>query len=59
MEFNEFENMLQGLKKVYIKKPKRKQTLLEVSGFPRRETVYSNLLAFFLDETEEHDCCTV
>ena len=55
MEFNEFENMLQGLKKVYIKKPKRKQTLLEVSGFPRRETVYSNLLAFFLDETEEHE----
>lgn len=55
MEFNKFEKILQDLKTVYIKKPKRNQTFLEISGFPNREVVCSNILAFYLDETEEHE----
>ena len=30
------------------------QTLFEIAGFPRRETVYSNFLAFFFNTTGEH-----
>lgn len=55
MEFNKFEKILQDLKTVYIKKPKRNQTFLEISGFPNREVVCSNILAYYLDETEEHE----
>ena len=54
MEFNKFENMLKELKKVYVKKPKTNQTFLEISGFPSREVVCSNILKFYLDNTEEH-----
>ena len=55
MEFNKFENMLNEFKKIYVKRPKRNQTFLEVSGFPNREVVCSNILKFYLDNTEEHE----
>ncbi|MBU6399697.1 MAG: PD-(D/E)XK nuclease family protein, partial [Verrucomicrobia bacterium] len=32
----------------------RPKTLLEIAGFPRLESVSSNVLAFFLDPSEEH-----
>ena len=34
--------------------PQRDPTTLELSGYPRRENVYSNILAFFLDPEREH-----
>lgn len=35
--------------------PKRRKNLLDIAGFPRWETVNSNILAFYLDEQEEHN----
>jgi PD-(D/E)XK nuclease superfamily len=32
----------------------RPKTVLEIAGFPHTESVYSNMLAFFLDPQEEH-----
>lgn len=55
MKINDYERVLQDLNKIYVKRPKRKHTFLEVSGFPSREVVCSNLLAFYLDDTEEHE----
>lgn len=32
----------------------RSKTFLEISGYPHRETVYSNILSFFFDSNENH-----
>ncbi|MGN0039191.1 MAG: PD-(D/E)XK nuclease family protein [Coriobacteriales bacterium] len=34
--------------------PRSRKTIMEVSGYPHYENVVSNILAFFLDSTEEH-----
>ena len=47
---------LKGLLDALTDKPKHKKNIFDIAGFPRWETVNSNILAFFLDQTEEHNC---
>jgi hypothetical protein len=37
-----------------IPKSRQSRSFMDVAGFPRRETVCSNILAFFFDPSEEH-----
>jgi len=34
--------------------PKQRQNLFEIAGFPHREQVVSNMLAFYFDKTQQH-----
>src|SRR4051812_40431186 len=45
---------LPDLIKQIPKTEKIPKTFFEIAGFPRRENVNSNTLAFYLDENEEH-----
>ncbi|MEY8860151.1 PD-(D/E)XK nuclease family protein [Tenacibaculum singaporense] len=40
-------------------KPEYKKNIFDIAGFPRWETVNSNLLAFYFDKTEEHNFNTL
>lgn len=40
-------------------RPRRQVNVFELAGFPRRETVASNVLAYFLDPGERHGMTTV
>lgn len=40
-------------------KPEYKKNIFDIAGFPRWETVNSNLLAFYLNKTEEHNFRTL
>src|SRR5437899_6566238 len=48
-----FEQLLKDFGALPQSKP-RPKTMLEVTRFPRSELAYSNILAFFLDPSEEH-----
>lgn len=48
------EKFLEEFKKQYISMPRKKQTFMEISGYPHYENVCSNILAFYFDINEEH-----
>ncbi|MEH0153621.1 PD-(D/E)XK nuclease family protein [Limibacter armeniacum] len=39
----------------FPKKPDTRKNIFEIAGFPKRETVNSNMLRFYLDKEEEHN----
>ena len=45
---------LEKLVAQFPEKERLRKNLIEIAGYPRREAVNSNLLAFYLDEKEEH-----
>ncbi|MEZ4954385.1 MAG: PD-(D/E)XK nuclease family protein [Saprospiraceae bacterium] len=51
---NSFEWLKEIASKLATAK-KRRKNLLDIAGFPRWETVNSNILAFYFDEQEEHN----
>jgi len=57
MKTEDIAPMLSRLKKVFSALPalpSYRKNIYEIAGFPRRETVNSNVLAFYLDKNEEH-----
>jgi hypothetical protein len=54
-DFNWLNDLLDALPD----KPEYKKNVFDIAGFPRWETVNSNLLAFYLDKTEEHNFGTL
>ena len=46
--------LLEMFKPLVGSKQQSEQTLMQISGYPRRENVYSSLLCFFLDTEKEH-----
>lgn len=51
--FNKLIELIAEFSKIH-KQLKNEPTFLEVSGYPHRENVYSNILAFFLDPQNGH-----
>ena len=54
MDLKEIKTMLTKLKELPDVEKNSSQTLFDIAGFPRRETVCSNFFAFFLDVSGEH-----
>ncbi len=54
IELEKFTKLLDGFNGLPKLERRRPRTLLQVAGFPHRELPYSNILAFLLDQKEEH-----
>lgn len=49
-----YEKLLEDFANLEKTLPRSRKTIMDVSGYPHYENVVSNILAFFLDSTEEH-----
>lgn len=54
-DFKELENFLNEVNQLYNKIPVKEKTFMDVSGYPNYENVCSNILAFYLKPSEEHN----
>lgn len=55
MELNRAFDALQEMVQSLPEPAKKRRNMLEIAGYPSRENVNSNLLAFYFDENEEHN----
>ena len=49
-----FLRVFEEFKKLHTPQPKQRKTFMDISGYPHYENVVSNILAFFMDDSEEH-----
>lgn len=54
MNFEDSKLLLNEVNKIYNKIPIKEKTFMEISGYPYYENVCSNILAFYLNPSEEH-----